>query len=169
MQGLKKIYCGGTFNFDYRDKNFEQLVKKDYRVSILGNYELLLRNCESIKISDKVEYIGPFYFETNDMRAEDVINIEKEMIEKCTDAIFLLDSGLCPGTISELIYAATLLKNIFIFYIYLNNSEETESELHTPCWYPILLSNKININTKIYRCDSIEDAKRKINNIMLSF
>ena len=65
MQGLKKIYCGGTFNFDYRDKNFEKLVEelKKYPtddVFIIGGamfYKLMLPYCESVFVT-KVDADG---------------------------------------------------------------------------------------------------------------
>lgn len=166
MQAVRKVYCGGAFVFDYQDKDYEVFAKDDYRANILGDFKLLLYNNKPIKLTDKIEYIGPFYFETNDMIGEDIVNIEKKMIEKCTDAIFLLDSGLCPGTISELIYASSLLKDIYIFYIKRKETEETESNLHSPCWYPILLCKTINKKTKVYSCESLEQAKEKIKQLL---
>ena len=34
-----------------------------------------------------------------------IVKEEIKMIKKCTHIIFLLDSGCCPGTIAELIFA----------------------------------------------------------------
>ncbi len=166
MQRIKKIYCGGVFSFDYKVQDYKKLVKDDYRANILGDSELLLHKQDFIRISENLIYLGPFYFETDNMIDNNIISIEKKMIEECTDAIFLLDNGSCPGTISELIYASTVGKNIHIFYVKKQDDEETESELHSPCWYPILFSKQLNYNTLIYSCNSKEDAKNKINNLI---
>ena len=87
---------------------------------------------------------------------------EKQMIEKCTDAIFFLDEAACPGSIAEMIYANTLQKKIHIFYVRNADGEETESSLHTPCWYPILFCQMTNSRVTLYSCASQEDAKRQI-------
>ena len=61
-----------------------------------------------MRISNGVTYVGPFYFETESMSAEDIILCEKKMIESCTDAVFLLNEASCPGTIAEMMYANSL-------------------------------------------------------------
>lgn len=169
MQVKRKLYCGGKFAFDYQKQDYETQVKNDYRANILGNFHLLLDNNKCVEITENVNYIGPFYFETDGMIDKDIVSTEKQMIEQCTDAIFLLDDGLCPGTISELIYASTLSKTIHIFYIKRKDTEETESTLHSPCWYPIILSEQLNNKTIIYSCDSFDDANQKMKKIINSF
>lgn len=159
---MRKIYCGGTFPFDYLDNNYKEMAKKDYRTAILGDVDLLLNNHEFLKINDEVEYIGPFYFESDTMIDKDIVNKEYKMINEATDTIFLLDDGLCPGTISELTLASTLNKNVYIYYVKKSELEETESSLHSPCWFPITLSTIINQNTKIVECKNYNDAKNKI-------
>jgi hypothetical protein len=82
------------------------------------------------------------------------------MVRNCTDAIFLLESAGCPGTVCELTAASMLGKRVHIFY--LRDEGETESLLHTPCWYPILHSLSVNENTSIYECKDLDDAVEKI-------
>ena len=153
---LKKIYCGGAFDFDCRDIDYQEAAKKDYRVvSVLKNLDTFLRACAVQHLSDKLDYIGPFYYETEDMKGEDIVAKELEMIEDCTDAIFILDRAGCPGTISECTYAASLGKKLHIFYTQEGENQETESDLHTPCWFAIYGAIKINPqNTYLYEVNN---------------
>lgn len=161
----KRIFCGGTFCFDYRDVGYEIQAAQDYRAELLEEVEALLRPKEAagVKINDDVVYVGPFYFETDDMQAEDIVRCEKQMIESCTDALFLLDGPACPGTVAEIMYANSLNKYLHIFYICRSEDEETESELHTPCWYPILFCRMTNPKAHIHPCRNMGDAKQKIS------
>ena len=79
-----------------------------------------------------------------------------------TDAIFLLDGAACPGTICEMTSASMLGKRVHIFYVRKSGKEETESELRTPCWYPIIHSLAINPHAQAYACESRDDAVGKI-------
>ena len=165
---LKKIYCGGAFDFDCRDTDYKIVAQKDYRVvSILKNLETFLCACKVQHLSDKLDYIGPFYYETEDMKGEDIVAKELKMIEDCSDAIFILDRAGCPGTISECIYAASLVKNLHIFYTQEGNDQETESDLHTSCWFPILSALNINPNnTQIHAFKFKEDLHLKIESLI---
>lgn len=129
----RRIFCGGTFCFDYREDGYEEMAAKDYRAKVLGSVEALLKpkGKDGVKLNDGVTYVGPFYFETESMKAEDIIRWEKEMIESCTDAVFLLDDAACSGTIAEMVYANSLGKRLHLFYVQHKDDEETESELHT--------------------------------------
>ena len=160
----RRVFCGGTFCFDYREDGYEERAAKDYRAKVLGSIEALLKpkGTDGVKISDGVTYVGPFYFETENMKAEGIIRCEKEMIESCTDAVFVLDEAACPGTMAEVMYANSLGKTIHLFYVQHKNDEETESELHTPCWYPILFCRIANKDVRLYPCCSVEDAAQKI-------
>jgi len=162
------IFCGGTFCFDYREDGYEEIANKDYRVVLLGSVDALLKpnGTSGVKLYDGVTYVGPFYFETESMKAEDIIRCEKEMIESCTDAVFVLDDAACPGTIAEVMNANFLGKRLHLFYIWHANDEETESELHTPCWYPILFCRMTNKEVNLYPCSSVEDAVCKIQSFV---
>ncbi len=165
-----ELFCGGTFCFDYRKDGYEMMAAKDYRAKLLDSVESLLRSkgTNGMKISENVLYVGPFYFETESMKAEEIVCCEKEMIESCSDAIFLLDDAACPGTIAEVMYANSLGKTLHLFYVRHKNDEETESELHTPCWYPIQLCQMTNRSVNIYPCSNVEDAANKIQSFVES-
>jgi len=159
-----KIFFGGAFNFDYRDEDYQILAAEDFRAQILGSVDALLKpkDMNGVSINDNVLYIGPFYFEAESMKAQDIIACEKQMIERCTDAVFVLDDAACPGTIAEIMYANSLQKTIHLFYVQHNNDEETESDLHTPCWYPLIFCQLTNDKAELYQCDDLQDAARKV-------
>jgi hypothetical protein len=92
----------------------------------------------------------------------DIVKNESDMVINCTDAIFLLDDACCPGTVCELTAASMLGKRVHIFYLKRSDTEETESSLHTPCWYPIIYSILANNLTRIYECENFGDAVAKI-------
>ena len=127
------VYCGGRFDFDYRDVRYVEKAAQDYRA---------ISSPSPVQLSDHLTYVGPFYFETDGMLDRDIVETEMRQIEKCTAAVFLLDNRPCPGTIAEMVYAATLNKKIAVAY--LKDENETESELQSSCWYPIILCQKIN-------------------------
>jgi nucleoside 2-deoxyribosyltransferase len=72
-------------------------------------------------------YIGLYYFETDGVLNQDIVEVEKRQIERCTIAVFLLDNAPCPGTIVEMVYAAALQKRIPVYYV--KNVNEVESAL----------------------------------------
>ena len=149
---MKRLYCGGRFYFDCRKDQYEIQAAEDYRSKLLGGVDKMLHGRGELVINDDMSYVGPYYFETEDMAADDIVAIELDMIDRCTDAVFVLDEADCPGTITELLYAATKRKQIYIFYKEYPQHDETESELHTPCWFPILATMKL-ANVAIYSYD----------------
>ena len=157
---MRKLYCGGRFHFDYLRDGYLEDAAKDYRARLLGDVAHLLQRSDGVQLHETVDYIGPFYFETDGMQDRDIVQVEWEMVQNCTDSIFLLETADCPGTVCELTAASLLGKRVHIFY--LRDNGETESLLHTPCWYPILHSVSVNENTRIYECESLEDAVEKI-------
>ena len=160
-----KLFCGGKFHFDYLNDNYVDAAKNDYRSIILKDVNLLLTKQKSVKISPRIDYIGPFYFESDGMIDKDIIENEMTMINESTHVFMLFEDGLAPGSVSELIYASSLNKNIYIFYIKYDDTKETESNLHSPCWYPIIMSELINKDkTNIIKCISYKDAIDKILN-----
>ena len=163
---MKKLYCGGAFTFDVRNADYLKDAQKDYRTSILKDVELLLQYSSGVSLENDLSYIGPFYFETENMRDVDIVSVESEMIRRCTDAIFLLDSGNCPGTVAEMTLAACLQKRIHIFYVRQQDDQETESELHTSCWYPILLCSQMNTVHTLCACTDADDASGRIEDFV---
>ena len=129
---MNKLYCAGTFCFDFLDSNYREMAKKDYRSLVLGDSALLLQKSDYVLLNKKLKYIGPFYFESE-------------------------------GMVDELILASELKKNVQIFYIRKGDYEENESKLHTPCWFPIIMSQQINHNnTKVVECKNYEEAIENI-------
>lgn len=152
------LYCGGRFDFDYRDAYFEKKAAKDYRAILLNDVNKLLSSSDTILLSNSMAYIGPYYFETDGMLDQDIVETEKRQIERCTIAVFLLDNTPCPGTITEMVYAAALQKRVRIYFV--KNTNETESVLQSPFWYPIILCRKIDSSdVNIIACDSYDEAR----------
>ena len=158
---MEYIYCGGRFAFDYLEVGFEEKAEKDYRAILLNDVNKLLRNSGTVILSSRLAYIGPFYFETDGMLDQNIVETEKGQIESCTIAVFLLDHAPCPGTIAEMVYAASLQKRIRIYYI--KDESETESALFSPFWYPMILCSKIDPdNVSITACNSFDEARDEI-------
>ena len=67
MQPMEYIYCGGRFDFDYRQSEFEKKAAEDYRAILLKDVNKLLNPADTVVLSDKLAYIGPYYFETEGM------------------------------------------------------------------------------------------------------
>lgn len=166
---INKLYCAGTFGFDFLNNDYKDKAKYDYRSILLGDVEKLLQKYDYVQLKSNLVYIGPFYFESEGMVDETIVKTEIQMIKSCTHVIFLLDSGCCPGTIAELILATDLKKNVEIFYIKRNDDEETESSLHSPCWFAIIMSKINNSKTRVTSCDSYEDATQKIIQYVRNF
>ena len=165
---MRKFYCGGSFGFDYLQPNYQEQAAADYRAILLGSADLLLQRSDGVLLNAETLYIGPFYFESDGMLDRDIVKSEMDMVKNCTDAIFLLDNACCPGTICELTMASMLGKRVHLFYLRKADDEETESSLHTPCWYPILHSSIINENTRLCACGSLEDALDKMRRLLES-
>ena len=65
MQSMEYIYCGGRFDFDYRQSGFEKKAAEDYRAILLKDVNKLLNPADTVVLSDNLVYIGPYYFETD--------------------------------------------------------------------------------------------------------
>lgn len=161
MTNIHRVFCGGPFAFNSRSEDFLDQAEDDYRAMLLGGAINLFRPVvdDDVWLTPNVVYEGPFFFHTDKLGADGIIQLEKEMIERCTEAVFLLDHARCPGSIAELMEATYLHKNVHLFFVTLSQNEEIESWLHTPCWYPILLSQSLNKNTHLHPYHSLEEAK----------
>ena len=166
---MKKMFFGGRFLFMYKDYTIEKL-SDDYRAKLLGDVKMMLKppsnTSRSVRFSNTSEYIGPFYFYEEGTSASAIVKNEYNMVEKCTDAVFLLDNRACPGTISELIHASFLRKIIHIFYVTLSvDDDEPENEISSRQWYAIQMSSMINGgNTHIKECATYDEAVELIIN-----
>ena len=156
---MKAFYFGGQFNFLYKDFSIEN-ISKDYRSKILGDYNLWLNkpNTNSVQINKNALYVGPFYF-TDYKDSEHIVSFESSCIEKATDCVFVLSNNSAPGTITEIIQAVFLNKNIYIFYV---NKDIPSNEIDTPVkndlWYPIIFAKQNSKNIKIFEFDTYNDA-----------
>lgn len=158
---MNYLFCGGRFHFDYLKEGYLSQAADDYRVSFLGDVRKLLRGNGAVRLSEYLTYIGPFYFESDGMIDKEIVKKEMRQIQRCTHAIFLLEDGCCPGTVAEIIYAATHQKRISIFYI--RDEKETESELRSPCWYPMLMAAILgDLEYEAVSCRDMGDAREKI-------
>ena len=98
---MEYLYCGGRFDFDYNDAAFEKKVAKDYRAILLNDVNKLLNKSDVVVLSSRLAYIGPYYFETDGMLDQDIVEMEKRQIERCTVAVFLLDNSACPDPLQK--------------------------------------------------------------------
>ena len=73
---MNKLYCAGTFCFDFLDSNYREMAKKDYRSLVLGDSALLLQKSDYVLLNKKLKYIGPFYFESEGMVDELILASE---------------------------------------------------------------------------------------------
>ncbi len=171
MDNKHYIFCGGAFRFDRRRADCYEMIPKDYRSVLLKDPTRLFADFDSgdIELNPQVTYVGPYFFTTDQLSGEQIILKEKQMIEHCTDAIFLLNEASCPGSVTELMEASMLGKDLHLFYVQKGDDDEIESALHTPCWYPILFSKLTNEHTNLYRCQSYDDAMEKILKLVESF
>ena len=101
------------------------------------------------------------------MKDRDIVHTEMAQIERCTTAVFLLDGADCPGTVGEMVYAASLHKRLRVFYI--QNEKETESTLRSPCWYPMLLCQQIDAaQVELIACANLAEARDRIAQLLFA-
>lgn len=139
-------------------------LKEDYRALILGDVRRLLHlpnEANEIPLSDKVSYVGPFYFYGDSLISRQIVSVENDMIHRCTDAVFLLGNNSCPGSVTELVNAALLGKTIHIFYVVLY-SGTPETEINSDQWYPMAFARMVGKNVTCMQCQSRDEAIQKI-------
>lgn len=162
MQDVK-IFCSGRFCVTHAEE-LHVALKSDYRAILLGDVKRLLYPSVCCMVNDHIEYMGPFYFECDKLVAQEVVVVERDMIDDCTDAIFIFNDEDCAGSIAELIYTATIQKRIHIFYV-----KHTEREnIQTPLWYPITLCEILTKSCNVVACDTMEEAEHLAIKTILS-
>lgn len=154
-----KFYFGGQFQFRYEDYSFEE-ASKDYRSLILKNpHKFIDKPKEGFYVlSNDVLYVGPFYFYNHENLIppqRQVVETESNCVRLATDCVFVLSNSSAPGTITEIIHATLLQKNIYIFYVSNNSYEEIENDL----WYAIQFASINNPKTIIRQYPTYESAK----------
>ena len=165
----KKIYFGGAFPFKYKEYSEDKLAG-DYRAIILGGTKPLLKSPSAefkfkrIKGKDNVFYAGPYYFYEEGTTARNIVKNELQMVEDCTDAVFLLENTPCPGTITEVIHSSMIGKKVHIFYVKMPiDKGEPENEIENQQWYSICFSQLVNSdNVTLQKCEDREEAITKI-------
>ena len=162
---MEYLYCGGRFDFDYLKDGYKKRAAEDYRVLLLGDADKLLKNAGVVRLSDRFSYVGPYYFETDGMLDREIVQTEKDQIERCTLAVFLLDGSACPGTVAEMVYAASLGKKLKILYI--RDPGETESTLSSSCWYPMILCKMLDPScVELISCADPSEAREIIQTLI---
>lgn len=165
------VYCGGNFEFQYKDFKPE-LMKDDYRTHILGDVNGILyqpkNESKTINVCKDVEYVGPFYFYEEGLDGSNVVSTEIGMVDRCTDAVFLVDNVNIPGTVAEIIHASLLKKNVAIFYVKQPLDEgEPEKDICSANWYPLQFAKQV-ANAYLVECEDRELAKMCIYNYVKS-
>lgn len=161
---MRKLYFGGGFpSLDINHP--EESLKKDFRVLILGDVMKLLflprESTSETHLSDNLSYVGPYFYYGEEISAKQVVAVENDMVHKCTDAVFLLENVSSPGTITEVVNAVLLGKNVHIFYVSLDNGIP-ETEINSDQWYPIAFAQMVGKNVHCTECRNREEAVRRI-------
>lgn len=154
---IDKIYFASHFKKTIKDGSYD--FHNDLRDKILSKSGTNISNYNynSFIVNDKNEtkyhYIGPFYNELasngelTSTSCNDVVETELKLIKDCDTFIIYLEEDVSSGSITELIYAATLNKKIIIFYEKNNN---TTYNFKTSNWFPIVSALKIAENVTYY-------------------
>ena len=53
---MEYIYCGGRFDFDYRQIGYEKKAAEDYRAILLKDVNKLLNPADTVVLSDNLVY-----------------------------------------------------------------------------------------------------------------
>lgn len=170
---IKKLYCGGGFNFT--QENWNSKLCEDWRCRLVlnGNTLIFTREPEfPFPIKNNLFYGGPYYFEKSEKEVsnfgESVVECEKRLIDESTYCLFVLNRNDILGTVAELVYAAMIGKEIHIVYSYNGNDKETESKYHNPAWYAITLANILSNKVNVYKATSNKEIEDNITAIIKS-
>lgn len=159
-----RIYVGGPFAFKYSEVTPE-LIRSDFRYNIVG--EPFVEQHNGIEDIGNVEYTGPFYYYKKGLGPESVVESEVEAIRR-SDIVFLVfpEDGRAPGTVAELIFAASLNKRIEVFYVPTKEPTEADSSsanlndhIQHQYWYPFIQAKYINPNVTFHKYQDTESAK----------
>ena len=81
------------------------------------------------------------------------------------------EDGRAPGTVAELIYAASLGKKVVVFYVPTKTVTEVDSDpanldsnIHHQYWYPFHQASIINKDVTFHKCVSTDAAKEQCIN-----
>ncbi|MBR2507936.1 MAG: hypothetical protein IKB70_13890 [Bacilli bacterium] len=92
------------------------------------------------------------------MDCKQVVKAEFELIDMCDLFCAYLDSEveLSLGTVAELIYAASIKKEILIFY----NKKEVGYEIKSEYWYPMIAAKYLSENPENVTVIEISNVKQ---------
>ena len=142
---MKTVYVAGSFY-----KSNDSLIN-DFRTKLLGNDDLLLNKNENAFINlhgETAKYIGPFFYYPEEEKIfkekglseqETVVELERMMVENCDVFIVYFGSKSSPGSVAEMIRAASLGKDIEVYYFENENNRKYKTEY----WFPILMARDI--------------------------
>ena len=91
---MNSVYCGGRFDFDYQNEGYIEKATQDYRAILLGDVNLLLKSSSPVQISGNLLYVGPFYFETDGMLDQDIVETEIRQV-----IAYLIDENETESTL----------------------------------------------------------------------
>ena len=156
---MRTCYIAAPFIYDA-----EGTLRHDIRSLALGDEALLQRPqtpAATVKFcGETYRYIGPFWEEETDdgvftdCDSASLVRREKALIDRTELFIAVFDGSFAPGTAAELIYAATIGKDIAIAYLV---GEQAESDFPSMCWYPIVLAQTINAQARLLPAHSVGD------------
>lgn len=164
---VPKVYIASKFI-----KNGKSFAD-DFRTTLIGSEKDFVDFNNHSFIDDfggniKYQYLGPFYNEKasdgqlTSSVCEEVVNTENALIRKCDIFIVFLNETCSPGSIAELIYAATLNKKIIIFYI---KESDVSYEMKSSNWYPIVTAKSLADNVNIVEVSDTNEIIERIKHI----
>ena len=163
------IYVGCPFTFQYADAT-DELIRSDFRYRIVG--EPFIRQTKLDEDIGNVNYTGPFYYYKKGLGPDAVVRSEVDSIRR-SDIVLLVfpEDGRAPGTVAELIYAASLGKKVVVFYVPTKTVTEVDSDpanldsnIHHQYWYPFHQASIINKDVTFHKCVSTDVAKEQCIN-----
>lgn len=142
----------------YNEKETKKLLENDIRTKLLGNVNLFLKKPKHkiyLKSNKNIEYVGGFYYEIEEnenhlVNCKEIVNKEKAELEQSDLVICIINNTSPIGTITELLYAAYLNKEIVIFA----DPNICQMNKNYRFWYSVLMAKKFDDNiTFINSCE----------------
>lgn len=147
---IPKVYIAKRFDKRYSEDG-ELLLDGDIRDKKLSLIGRNLRDYASdcfidIESIGECHYIEPFFNERasngelTSSDCDEVVRVERGLVKLSDIFICYIDSEVSVGSISELVYAATLGKRIIVYY---KNESEVEYSLKSSSWFGLKMAEQI--------------------------